>query len=108
MKKYREFSVIILDQYFSTFSIYPNSHSARKELITSHNQYFQFVGGLGPRKGAALLKTLRQMQSSQRLENRQQLVTLCHMGPKVLINCAGFIKIDTTRLGDSEVLLCFV
>ena len=63
----------------------------------------QFVGGLGPRKGAALLKTLRQMQSSQRLENRQQLVTLCHMGPKVLINCAGFIKIDTSRLGDSEV-----
>jgi len=43
------------------------------------------------------------MQSSQRLENRQQLVTLCHMGPKVLINCAGFIKIDTLRLGDSEV-----
>ncbi len=64
----------------------------------------QFVGGLGPRKGAALLKTLRQMQSSQsRLENRQQLVTLCHMGPKVLINCAGFIKIDTSSLGDSEV-----
>ena len=62
----------------------------------------QFVGGLGPRKGTALLKTLR-MQSSQRLENRQQLVTQCHMGPKVLINCAGFIKIDTTRLGDSEV-----
>jgi transcription elongation factor SPT6 len=73
---------------------------------------FQFVGGLGPRKGAALLKTLRQMQSSQRLENRQQLVTLCHMGPKVLINCAGFIKIDTTRLGDSEVRFrhyyCFI
>jgi len=63
----------------------------------------QFIGGLGPRKGAALLKTLRQMQSSQRLENRQQLVTLCHMGPKVLINCAGFIKIDTSRLGDSDV-----
>ncbi|TRY62957.1 hypothetical protein TCAL_10880 [Tigriopus californicus] len=63
----------------------------------------QFVGGLGPRKAAALLKTLRQLQSSQRLENRQQLVTLCHMGPKVLINCAGFIKIDTSSLGDSEV-----
>ena len=61
----------------------------------------QFVGGLGPRKGTALLKTLqKKMQSSQRLENRQQLVTLCHMGPKVLINCAGFIKIDTSRLGE--------
>eukprot|EP00096_Caligus_rogercresseyi_P013174 TRINITY_DN584_c0_g1_i1.p1 TRINITY_DN584_c0_g1~~TRINITY_DN584_c0_g1_i1.p1 ORF type:complete len:1752 (-),score=659.27 TRINITY_DN584_c0_g1_i1:156-5411(-) len=72
---------------------------------THTSNIVQFVGGLGPRKGAALLKTLRQMQSSQRLENRQQLVTLCHMGPKVLINCAGFIKIDTTTLGDSEVYL---
>ena len=72
------------------------AHSHASNLV-------QFVGGLGPRKGAALLKTLQKMQSSQRLENRQQLVTLCHMGPKVLINCAGFIKIDTTSLGDSEV-----
>ena len=37
-----------------------------------------------------------------RLENRQQLVTSCHMGPKVFINCAGFVKIDTSALGDSE------
>lgn len=65
----------------------------------------QFIGGLGPRKGAALLKALRQMQSSQRLENRQHLVTQCHMGPKVLINCAGFIKIDTSSLGDSDVYI---
>ena len=62
----------------------------------------QFVGGLGPRKGASLLKTLRSMPHP-RLENRQQLVTSCHMGPKVFINCAGFIKIDTSSLGDSEV-----
>jgi transcription elongation factor SPT6 len=61
----------------------------------------QFIGGLGPRKGASLLKTLRSM-SNPRLENRQQLVTSCHMGPKVFINCAGFVKIDTTALGDSE------
>ena len=61
----------------------------------------QFVGGLGPRKGANLLKTLRGM-TNPRLENRQQLVTLCHMGPKVFINCAGFIKIDTSSLGDSD------
>jgi Transcriptional accessory protein len=58
----------------------------------------QFVCGLGPRKGQALLKTLK--QSNQRLENRTQLVTACHMGPKVFINCAGFIKIDTNSLGD--------
>ena len=62
----------------------------------------QFVGGLGPRKGANLLKTLRGM-IHPRLENRQQLVTSCHMGPKVFINCAGFIKIDISALGDSEI-----
>ncbi|XP_018906474.2 transcription elongation factor SPT6 isoform X2 [Bemisia tabaci] len=59
----------------------------------------QFVCGLGPRKAAALLKLLK--QTNQRLENRTQLVTSCHMGPKVFINCAGFIKIDTNSLGDS-------
>ena len=39
-------------------------------------------------------------QNNTRLENRTQLVTMCHMGPKVFINCAGFIKIDTSSLGD--------
>lgn len=59
----------------------------------------QFVCGLGPRKAQALLKILK--QTNQRLENRTQLVTHCHMGPKVFINCSGFIKIDTNSLGDS-------
>ncbi|KAF3840972.1 hypothetical protein F7725_006834 [Dissostichus mawsoni] len=59
----------------------------------------QFVCGLGPRKGSQLLKILK--QNNTRLENRTQLVTMSHMGPKVFINCAGFIKIDTASLGDS-------
>ncbi|XP_025986196.2 LOW QUALITY PROTEIN: transcription elongation factor SPT6 [Solenopsis invicta] len=59
----------------------------------------QFVCGLGPRKSQALIKMLK--QTNQRLENRMQLVTACHIGPKVFINCAGFIKIDTNSLGDS-------
>ncbi|XP_034935114.1 transcription elongation factor SPT6-like [Chelonus insularis] len=59
----------------------------------------QFVCGLGPRKSQTLIKVLK--QTNQRLENRTQLVTICHMGPKVFINCAGFIKIDTNSLGDS-------
>uniref|UniRef100_A0A8K9WQD9 SPT6 homolog, histone chaperone and transcription elongation factor n=1 Tax=Oncorhynchus mykiss TaxID=8022 RepID=A0A8K9WQD9_ONCMY len=59
----------------------------------------QFVCGLGLRKGSHLLKILK--QNNTRLENRTQLVTMCHMGPKVFINCAGFIKIDTASLGDS-------
>lgn len=41
----------------------------------------QFICGLGPRKGQALIKILK--QNNQRLENRTQLVTACHMGPKV-------------------------
>ena len=52
--------------------------------------------------GQALLKTLRQMKSSQRLENRNQLVLQCHMGPNIYVNCAGFIRIDTAALGDSD------
>ncbi|EDX17242.1 GD16791 [Drosophila simulans] len=59
----------------------------------------QYICGLGPRKGQALLKLLK--QSNQRLENRTQLVTVCHLGPRVFINCSGFIKIDTSSLGDS-------
>ncbi|KAL3272900.1 hypothetical protein HHI36_014360 [Cryptolaemus montrouzieri] len=59
----------------------------------------QFICGLGPRKGTALIRVLK--QTNQRLENRTQLVTACHMGPKVFINCSGFIKIDTNSLGDS-------
>ena len=49
-----------------------------------------------------MLKTLRQMKSSQRLENRNQLVLQCHMGPNIYVNCAGFIRIDTAALGDSD------
>ncbi|GAB6026482.1 hypothetical protein CHUAL_012908 [Chamberlinius hualienensis] len=59
----------------------------------------QFICGLGPRKGLSLLKYFK--QNNSRLENRTQLVTGYRMGPKVFINCAGFIKIDTNALGDS-------
>lgn len=58
----------------------------------------QYVCGLGPRKGTHLLKILK--QNNTRLESRTQLVTMCHMGPKVFMNCAGFLKIDTASLGD--------
>ncbi|XP_063966332.1 transcription elongation factor SPT6-like isoform X1 [Lytechinus pictus] len=58
----------------------------------------QFICGLGPRKGNALVRTLK--QKNQRLDNRNQLVTHCQLGPKVFINCAGFLKIDTASAGD--------
>lgn len=50
------------------------NHSHQENLV-------QFICGLGPRKARALMKTLK--QNSQRLENRTQLVTDCHTGPKV-------------------------
>lgn len=53
----------------------------------------QFVCGLGPRKSAHLIKLLKQNESL--LESRTKLVTMCRMGPKVFMNCAGFIKIAT-------------
>lgn len=60
----------------------------------------QFICGLGARKGEALLRTLKQQNIN--LENRNQLVMGCQLGPTVFINCAGFIKIDTTSVGDSS------
>ncbi|XP_046634499.1 transcription elongation factor SPT6-like [Daphnia pulicaria] len=67
---------------------------AIKHPRTAH--LIQFICGLGPRKADDLMKTLK----NQRLENRSQLETACHMGPKVFTNCAGFIKIDTHLSGD--------
>ena len=63
----------------------------------------QFIAGLGPRKGTALLKFMRQSKDKGRLENRTQLVQQCRMGPIEVINSSGFIKINTEALGDSEV-----
>ncbi|KAH9493338.1 Transcription elongation factor SPT6 [Dermatophagoides farinae] len=60
----------------------------------------QFIGGLGPRKGAYLLRTLKKQQT-QLLENRSQLIQNCNIGKIVFINCAGFIKIDTNAFADS-------
>ena len=46
---------------------------------------------------------LQQVKAHTRLENRSQLVMVCQLGPKVFINCAGFIKIDTSSFGDRYV-----
>ena len=63
----------------------------------------QFLCGFGPRKAAHLIKQIK--QTNQRLENRNQLVLTFHMGPKVYVNIAGFIKIDTTAFGDSDTYI---
>ena len=58
----------------------------------------QFVCGLGPRKALHLLKILK--QNDNLLESRTKLVTFCRMGPKVFMNVAGFIKIDTAKIAE--------
>lgn len=63
-------------------------------------QLVQFICGLGPRKAAALLRTLKKQQTPI-LESRTQLIMNCKFGAKVFINCAGFIKIDTAQLTDT-------
>ena len=39
-------------------------------------------------------------QETSNLESRSQLVTVCSLGPKVFMNCAGFIKITSSTLND--------
>ncbi|KER25873.1 hypothetical protein T265_06784 [Opisthorchis viverrini] len=60
----------------------------------------QFVSGLGPRKGLHMLKILRHRKMF--LTNRMQLVTVIKFGPRVVINSAGFIKIDTAAVRDLD------
>ncbi|CAH8839646.1 unnamed protein product [Trichobilharzia szidati] len=60
----------------------------------------QFISGLGPRKGLHMLKILKHKKTH--LTNRMQLVTMIEFGPRVVINCAGFIKIDTTSVRDLD------
>ena len=72
-----------------------------RAIVHPHtSQLVQFIGGLGPRKGAYLIRTLKKQQTPL-LENRTQLVQNCNIGKVVFINCAGFIKIDTASLSDS-------
>ncbi|EDV22209.1 uncharacterized protein TRIADDRAFT_59208 [Trichoplax adhaerens] len=65
-----------------------------------YSSLLSFVCGLGPRKATALLKLLK--KGNLRLRNRKSLVTECGMGPNLFVNCAGFIKIPTNKVDDSD------
>ena len=60
----------------------------------------QFVCGLGPRKATHLIKHFK--QNNFQLENRTFLVVNYHMGKCVFSNCAGFIKINTDAMKQSD------
>lgn len=58
----------------------------------------QFLAGLGPRKGAQLVRSIKKASTGGVLVSRQQLVTELGMTSVIFINCAGFIKLDTGAL----------
>ena len=73
-----------------------------RSIQFQHNSHLvQFICGLGPRKSASLLRSLKKKQTPT-LESRTQLVTIFGIGAIVFINCAGFIKIDTSQLSDNN------
>lgn len=65
---------------------------------TSH--VLQFVCGLGPRKASHLIKYFK--QNSLQLENRTFLIVKYNMGRCIFSNCAGFIKINTDAMKQSD------
>ncbi|OWA49907.1 Transcription elongation factor SPT6 [Hypsibius exemplaris] len=64
----------------------------------THGCVVQFVCGLGPRKAQHLMKIIKQ---NGVIVSRNQLVMICRLGPKVFVNCAGFIKINVDELSDT-------
>ncbi|CAD6192953.1 unnamed protein product [Caenorhabditis auriculariae] len=63
-----------------------------------YTNLLQFVAGLGPRKATQLLKIIK--QNDNMVESRTKLVTGCKLGPKIFMNCSGFLKIDTFKIGE--------
>ncbi|CAI2347402.1 unnamed protein product [Caenorhabditis sp. 36 PRJEB53466] len=63
-----------------------------------YTNMLQFTCGLGPRKATALLKSIK--ANDNLIESRSKLVTGCKLGPKVFMNCAGFIRIDTHKVSE--------
>ncbi|EGT52037.1 hypothetical protein CAEBREN_17429 [Caenorhabditis brenneri] len=63
-----------------------------------YTNMLQFTCGLGPRKATSLLKSIK--ANDNLIESRSKLVVGCKLGPKVFMNCAGFIRIDTHKVSD--------
>lgn len=97
-----------LVQYVCGLGPRKGSHLLKVNIKTAVIIFLCHIGGYNALFAHLITTTLVFVQilkqNNTRLENRTQLVTMCHMGPKVFINCAGFIKIDTASLGDRLVL----
>lgn len=60
----------------------------------------QFVAGLGPRKVAHLMRSIKKLDTGGQLVNREQLVDPIGMTAVLYMNCSGFLKLDTDTLSE--------
>lgn len=91
-----------LDQLYQRFVTRTNAVGVDPNRAIAHPHtanLVQFVAGLGPRKGAHLLRSIKKSKKGQ-LVSRQQLVTELGMTAVIFINCAGFIKLDTDTMSE--------
>lgn len=92
-----------LNYLYQMFVTRTNAVGVDPNRIIAHphtSDIMQFVAGLGPRKGAHLLRTIKKLSTNGQLTSRQQLISEAGMTPVIFINCAGFIKLDTETLKD--------
>ena len=84
----------------SSFSSYQVKQSP---LVFNFNYWYST--GLGRRKADAFLKDYR--RQNIRIEHRQKILgvnddQVRSIGPTVFVNCVGFIRLNTSELGDAE------
>ncbi|CAF1045570.1 unnamed protein product [Rotaria sp. Silwood1] len=96
----REQLLIALEQVFITRTNEVGVDLNRCIAYLHTSNVLQFVCGLGPRKATHLIKYFK--QNNSKLENRTFLVVNYNMGKCVFSNCAGFIKINTDAMKESQ------
>jgi transcription elongation factor SPT6 len=92
-----------VDQLYQEFVTRTNAVGVDPNRVIAHphtTNIVQFIAGLGPRKGAHLLRSIKKSSTGGQLVSRQQLVKELGMTSTIFINCAGFIKLDTATLAD--------
>jgi len=92
-----------LDQLYQRFITRTNAVGVDPNRAIAHPHtanLIQFIAGLGPRKGAHLLRSIKKLSTGGQLVSRQQLVKELGMTKVIFMNCSGFIKLDTDTLMD--------
>ncbi|CAF3525255.1 unnamed protein product [Rotaria socialis] len=96
----REQLIPILEQCFISRTNEVGVDLNRCIAYAHTSNVLQFVCGLGPRKATHLVKYFK--QNNLQLENRTFLVVTYNMGKCVFSNSAGFIKINTDAMKQSD------